>query len=315
MPAISDPSGLVGAQVASTARPRHASPAARTALVFGASGQIGAPLVERLIAAGWLVFAVSRVQRPDGPGLRWLRGDLVATMAALPPQVGAVFSAGPLDHFARWYAAAERGAERVVVFGSTSVDAKRASPDSAERRLAARLAAAEAAVFAAADARGAAATVLRPTLVYGRGLDRNLSRVVALARRFGRMALPSSAHGLRQPAHADDLADAALRCLDAPASRGRAYALPGGETLAYHTMVARTLAVIEPPPRLHTLPMPLFRGVLAAAQAAGMARDFSPAMLARMAEDLVFDAGPAQRDFGYAPRAFAPTAAMFAAQT
>jgi hypothetical protein len=30
-----------------------------------------------------------------------------------------------------------------------------------------------------------------------------------------------------------------------------------------------------------------------------------------MRDDLVFDAGPAARDLGYAPRAFAPAAAMF----
>jgi hypothetical protein len=32
------------------------------------------------------------------------------------------------------------------------------------------------------------------------------------------------------------------------------------------------------------------------------------AALQRMREDLVFDLEPARRDFGYAPRAFAPTA-------
>jgi hypothetical protein len=32
-----------------------------------------------------------------------------------------------------------------------------------------------------------------------------------------------------------------------------------------------------------------------------------------MRDDLVFDATPAQRDFGYAPRPFQPTASMFSA--
>lgn len=286
--------------------------AARTALVFGASGQIGVPLIERLCASGWQVVAVSRVPRADAPGLRWLCGDLVAAMPAPPARVEAVFSAGPLDHFARWYADVAPAAVRVVAFGSTSVDAKRTSPDPDERALATRLAEAEATLFAAAAARGAAATVLRPTLVYGRGLDRNLSRIVAQARRFGRIALPSSARGLRQPVHADDLAEAALRCLPAAAAHGRAYALPGGETLPYREMVARTLAALRPAPALHALPMPLFRALLALAQATGTARDLSAAAVARMAEDLAFDAGPARRDFGYAPRAFAPEAAMFA---
>ena len=37
----------------------------------------------------------------------------------------------------------------------------------------------------------------------------------------------------------------------------------------------------------------------------------SVAVIARMRDDLVFDAAPAARDFGYAPRVFSPTAAMF----
>ena len=36
-----------------------------------------------------------------------------------------------------------------------------------------------------------------------------------------------------------------------------------------------------------------------------------PGAVARMREDLVFDAAPARRDFGYDPRPFHPTAATF----
>ena len=77
----------------------------KTALVFGASGQIGAPLLERLGDAGWRVLAVSREARSDAPGRHWLQGDF-ARMPALPAAVDAVFSCGPLDLFARWYEAA-----------------------------------------------------------------------------------------------------------------------------------------------------------------------------------------------------------------
>ena len=77
-------------------------------------------------------------------------------------------------------------------------------------------------------------------------------------------------------------------------------------------MVKRVLAALRPPPKLHELPAPLFNLVLAAAHAAGHARGFGEAAVARMRSDLVFDAEPAQRDFGYAPRPFRPTAEMFA---
>mgnify|MGYP002620180434 CR=1 FL=1 len=90
----------------------------------------------------------------------------------------------------------------------------------------------------------------------------------------------------------------------------RAYDLPGGETLSYREMVARVLAALRPPRRLWVLPGPLF--ALAAWTARGLRlHDAGPAVLARMRQDLVFDAGPARRDLGYAPRGFAPEPGMF----
>ncbi|MBN8262780.1 MAG: nucleoside-diphosphate sugar epimerase, partial [Xanthomonadales bacterium] len=132
----------------------------KTALVFGASGQIGAPLLERLGDAGWRLLAVSREARSDAPGRHWLQGDF-ARMPTLPDAVEAIFSCGPLDLFARWYEATSLRCPRVVAFGSTSASSKQASLDDAERDLARRLLGAEARLHAAAEARGAAATVLR----------------------------------------------------------------------------------------------------------------------------------------------------------
>ena len=278
------------------------------ALVFGASGQIGRPLLARLGAARWDVVAASRTPRRE-PGTCWVALRLPGG-GPVPGRFDALFSCGPLDHFADWYARHGAGIGRVVAFGSTSIDAKQASADPGERALAARLAHGEATLFDAAARHGAAATVLRPTLVYGAGRDATLTRIGGLARRWGVFPLPRGATGLRQPVHVDDLADAALAARDAPATHGRAYALPGGEALPYREMVARVLAAIEPPPRLLPLPDPVFRGALAMARMAGAARGFGGAALARLRDDLVFDAAPARRDFGYAPRGFAPTAAM-----
>ena len=282
----------------------------KTALVFGASGQIGAPLLERLGDAGWRVLAVSREARSDAPGRHWLQGDF-ARMPALPAAVDAVFSCGPLDLFARWYEAAGLHCPRVVAFGSTSASTKQDSRDDAERELARRLLGAEARLHAAAEARGAAATLLRPTLVYGAGRDATLTRIAAMARRWGRFVLPTRAEGLRQPVHVDDLAAAALAACEAQAAHGRAYDLPGGERLPYREMVARVLACVEPRPALHALPMPVFLPLLRLAQARGIAGGLGPGAVARMREDLVFDAAPAARDFAYAPREFRPNPGMF----
>lgn len=284
----------------------------KTAVVFGASGQIGAPLLDRLQFDDWTIVAVSRVARDDAPALAWRQGDFDA-VPELPRRVDALFCCGPLDRFARWYAGARIEAARVVAFGSTSVVVKRGSADPAERDLALRLREAEGRLADAADARNAHATVLRPTLVYGRGRDATLSRIARLARRWHWFPLPRHAGGLRQPVHVDDLADAAFAVARTEGRLAQpAYDLPGGETLPYHDMVRRVLACLDPPARLVELPSPLFNLALAAAQLRGHATGLGEAAVARMRSDLVFDASPAREAFGYAPRAFVPTPIMFA---
>ncbi|WIH04714.1 NAD-dependent epimerase/dehydratase family protein [Xanthomonas translucens pv. graminis] len=282
---------------------------ARVALLFGGSGQIGERLLQGLLAAGWQVHAFSRTPQAPRDGLHWHLGEL-SQLQAPPVQAEAIFSCGPLDAFADWYRRTPLHARRVVAFGSTSLEVKRDSLDAAERDVARRLREAEAALFATAAERGAAATVLRPTLVYGAGRDRTLSAIATLAQRSGWFVLPHSARGLRQPVHVHDLADAALAVMAHPATHGRSYALGGGEVLSYREMVRRVLAALQPPARLLLLPHAVFALALRIAHAGGRLRGMNRAALQRMGEDLVFDLAPAQRDFGYAPRAFVLDAAM-----
>ena len=283
--------------------------APRRALVFGGSGQIGERLLDGLLAAGWEVTAVSRELRLSRSRLTWQQGDLSRAWQG-GERFDAIFSCGPLDHFARWYAASDITAPRVVAFGSTSVDVKQDSSEPGERDVARRLREAEAGLFAAAGERGVAATVLRPTLVYGAGRDKTLSVIAAMASRSGLFVLPASADGLRQPVHVQDLADAAIQVLAYPATAGQAYALGGGEVLGYSEMVRRVLAALQPRPRLLRVPTPLFALALRAAHVAGRLRGMNAAALARMADPLAFDIEPARRDFGYAPRPFLIEPAM-----
>lgn len=282
----------------------------RDVLVFGGSGQIGRPLLEGLQRAGCRVVAVSRQAQADSDGLRWVRGDFDAC-GALPAQVDAIVCCGPLDAFARWLDTAAPECGRVVAFGSTSVATKTTSADPGERDVAERLRHAEARLFERAQARGIAATVLRPTLVYGAGRDATLSRIARIAGARGWFPLPRGAVGLRQPVHVDDLADAAIACLSHPSTAGRSYDVPGGESLPYREMVRRVLQALEPPARLLELPGPLFAGLLGLARASGVASGLTGPALQRMRQDLVFDAAPARTDFGYAPRVFRPSARMF----
>ena len=276
-----------------------------TLLVIGLSGQVGDPVRERLLARGDAVVAVSRAHRADEPRLHWRHGSLEA-MPAFAEAFDAILSLGPLDAFAAWYGRARPAAPRVIALSSTGRHDKRLSPDAEERALAARLASAEAELYTATRETGAELTVLRPSLLYGRGRDRSLAPLVERARRWRLLPLPSNARGLRQPVHVDDVADAVLACLDQPfATAGRAFDLPGGETLPFDQMLRRTLAVHAPGARLLRLPPVFFS--LGSRLVAGLGGSApGPGVLARLALDQVSDPNPARLAFGYRPGRFRP---------
>lgn len=274
-------------------------------LVVGLSGQVGDALRPRLGELDASVLALSRHARADGDGFTWLTGSL-EHMPALPDGIDTVVSLGPLDAFARWFAQSAPDGLRVVALGSTGRVDKRDSPEAAERALAQALDAAEASLFAAARARGAALTLLRPTLLYGTGRDRSLSPLVSLARRWRIVPLPWSARGLRQPVHVADVADAVLACLRTPATAGRAFDLPGGETLDVEAMVRRTLATHAPGARVLRLPSPLFQLARALAVRLGAGAGGGDGAVHRLSSDQLADPGPARAAFGWAPREFLP---------
>ena len=273
-------------------------------LVIGLSGQVGDALLPLLREQDFQLLALSRCERIGDAGLQWLRGSLEA-MPALPTGIDCILSLGPLDAFAAWFADCGLGHVRIVAVSSTGRVDKSRSVDPAERELAARLQTAEAHLFAAGARRDCVVTVLRPTLVYGGGRDRSLSQIIAFGRRFGIVALPSDATGLRQPVHVADVASALRRCIDAPGTEGQAFDLPGGETLSFDVMVRRALASQAPRCRLVMLPASLWRLGLAVILLFARA-PLNQGQLARLSLDQLADAGPARRAFGYVPRGFAP---------
>ncbi len=279
-----------------------------TLLVVGASGAIGRFLLPRLLADGHSLLALSRVPRESASSrLRWIVGNLDTGVPTLPA-FDAVFSLGPLDAFAHWFAQVGlEGTPRVIAFSSMSRESKRDSDDPVERVLAARLGEAEERLRKRADAAGAAWTLFRPTLIYGAGIDRSLTPIARFAQRWRVFPRVFGASGLRQPVHADDLAAACVAALDEARTRNRIYALGGGERLAFDAMLQRVRASLP----VRTLPLPIPLGVahalLGLAHALGLPSPRHMAV-ARMRRNLVADDTAATEDFGWAPRAFRPHA-------
>ena len=274
-----------------------------TVLVVGGSCQVGHFLLPRLLASGESVFALSRQARPARPGVEWLRGALPDKVPVLPP-LSAIISFGPLQALADWLVQVRlAGAPRVIATSSMSAETKRDSAVPAEREVARQLRDGEAALAAACSLHGCAWTVLRPTLVYGAGLDKSLTPIARRAMRLRLFPLPSG-RGLRQPVHADDLAQAVMAALENPAAAGRILPIGGGERLSSGEMFVRVRRSLSS----STLPLPIPAWLLRMGQ-----RALPPLRgpLSRLDSDLIADNGELQQLLGINPRPFHPDPAMW----
>ncbi len=274
-----------------------------TVLVIGGSSQIGHFLLPRLLDSGEPVLALSRHARPVRTGIEWVQGALPDAMPSLP-SLSAIISFGPLPSFADWLQQTPLGnAPRVIATSSMSAETKRESSVPAEREISRQLRDGEAALAAACASHGCAWTVLRPTLVYGAGMDKSLTPIARRATRLRLFPLPA-ARGLRQPVHADDIAMAVIAALERPASSGRIMPIGGGERLLVGEMFARVRRSLSTP----TLPLPLPAWLLSAARGV-LPRVRGP--LSRLDTDLIADNDELQRLLDVHPRPFQPDASMW----
>ncbi len=264
--------------------------------VLGATSLVGSCLLPMLKDAGWQVTAFSRSRVASSGRIEWLQlEDLNEMSHELPYWI----SLAPIWVLPEHFGLIEKsGARRLVVLSSTSRYTKGDSSDPRERETAKKLAEAEERVAGWAESLGVEWTILRPTLIYGLGQDRNISRIARFIRRFRFFPLLGRASGLRQPVHARDVASACIAALHASACN-RAYDISGGETLPYREMVARIFETQGMKPRLVRVPPFAFR------MAALLSASFSPSMAERMNRDLVFDHTEAMRDLDFRPRNFA----------
>lgn len=276
--------------------------------VLGASSLVGGCLLAQLEEMGGAI-AFSREKREA------IQGGTVDWRQLAAPGTKGTDNASTISH---WICVAPiwvlpdyfplieaSGARRVVALSSTSRFTKVGSSDTAENAIAEKLIDAEVRVQAWAESRGIEWVVLRPTLIYGQGRDKNISEMARFIRRFGFFPLLGSAQGLRQPIHAEDVAAACVAALQAPTAANRAYNLSGGETLAYREMVGRIFAALDRPARLVTVPLWAFHLAVAVLRCLPRYRHWSAAMAERMNRDMVFDHTKAICDLGFKPRGVA----------
>ena len=150
--------------------------------------------------------------------------------------------------------------------------------------------------------------ILRPTLIYGYGHDKNITEIARFIRRFGFFPLLGSAKGLRQPIHVEDVASACYAALDTLNLTNRSYNLTGAETLPYREMVKRVFEALNHPPHMLTVPLWLFQIAAWGLSWLPRYRNWTSAMAERMNQDLTFDCSDAKQDLNFSPRSFKLTA-------
>ena len=279
--------------------------------LLGASSPVGHCLLSRLTGAGYVVTAWSRKaagdERAQTRNVDWrlLPNDR-------PPEnlLPAWICAAPVWTLPDYFTMIETfGVRKIVAISSTSRFTKTNSSDAEERATAQRLADAEERLQEWSEHNGIQCVVLQPTLIYGDGRDKNVAEIAHFIRRFGFFPVFGKAQGLRQPIHADDLAQAcvvALMTEMADVPRYRSYVVSGGEALPYREMAGRIFQALGKPARFLTVPLTVFRAAAWIARFHPRCRHWTMAMAERMNRDMAFNHSDAKRDFGFSPRPFRP---------
>ena len=300
--------------------------------MLGATGQLGLFCITHLLGAGCRVTAVLR-EAPSSrhtsiPGLERCAlenapGNGGTEKVAAQPATSAesadgrlsLLSCGPME-LAGSLLASTTGGERppwsnVVVVSTTSIETKRQSPSASERRQVGEIEACQKRIAETCNAAGIPHIVLFPTMIYGCGMDQNVSRLYRLIQRFGWMIVSGRAGGRRQPLHVDDLAKTCVNAVMLGEPLTLETPVCGGSVLTYREMVLRILESANRGGRLVSLPGPL---VSTAARIVGTLQgqgDQLAAMVRRQAVDQVFDDTPARQHLSHVGRPFAPRASDF----
>lgn len=279
-------------------------------LITGASSQIGRFMLPLLVRQGHSCLCVSRSEHADSKGVHWIRADLHHDMT----------ETGQLEHVDVWIhlailplaiahmeLAASIGVYRFIAFSSTSIYTKQTSDNSEEKRTIEELTEAASSIQSLCQQYEIAWTLFRPTMIYGSGMDQNITFIQQVIQRFGFFPVAGVAKGLRQPVHAGDLASACVAVIDQEQSMNKAYNLSGGEILSYQDVVKRIFHTLDCPCRIIHLPSPIFKSVISVLKCFSSRYAFiQTSMVDRMNMDMVFDHMDATHDFGYDPRPFQP---------
>ena len=147
-------------------------------------------------------------------------------------------------------------------------------------------------------------TVVRPTMIYGSELDKNMHKLLRFLDLSPVFPIFGTGENLWQPVHYKDLARAILTALEKPEAVNQSYDLPGARPLTYEDLVHTAAAALDKKPRIIRLPLEPVRHALSLAENARLPLPIKSEQVMRLREDKAYPYEKVRRDLGYAPRTF-----------
>lgn len=275
--------------------------------LLGATSLAGEYILKQFVLDQWKITAFSRqAKQQDHPQINWIQlNDTYLKHVQKNNNIALWICTAPIwtlpEHFSLLLT---RGAKRIVMLSSTSRFSKAGSTDLGEQSIAQQLISAEKKIEIWTVKHNIEWIILRPTLIYGLGRDKNISEIARFILRFGFFPLFGTAKGLRQPIHAKDVATACILALKTLNLKNCTYNLSGGETLTYCEMIKRIFSALNKTPRLIRVPLWLFQLAIPILRQFPRYRNWTVAMAKRMNQDLVFDCLKTQQDLHFSPGSF-----------
>jgi nucleoside-diphosphate-sugar epimerase len=147
-------------------------------------------------------------------------------------------------------------------------------------------------------------TIVRPTMIYGSELDKNMHRLLRFLDRSPVFSVFGSGENLWQPVYHEDCARGLYEALVRPAAVRESYDLPGAEPLTYLELVETAAGALGRKPSIVRLPLEPVRLALAAAERLRLPLPIKSEQVLRLREDKAYPYDKAAKDLGYAPRPF-----------
>lgn len=145
------------------------------------------------------------------------------------------------------------------------------------------------------------AVILRPSMIYGPGDDRNISRLAGWLRRRRWLPVMGARH-LHQPVYVDDVIDAIITA-NARTVEG-VFAIAGPDPISYAELIVAVSSVLGVRPHLVRIPSTLLIAFLRFWQHLPLPQPVDVAQVRRLLEDKAYDIGRARTLLDFAPRSF-----------